>query len=158
MIEVPNWGVIFGDSMLPRWSHLVAAGVGPERVAEHARGSLVYLATPYSREVVGPDGEWQEWLSRRAYLRAAHAVAQLAPHGVTAVSPIVQAHAMCSIDRRIDPLDHDFWANWCAPLLAACTMVFVPDLPGWSCSAGIWHEVTYAMRLNRRVMFGARGL
>jgi len=45
----------------------------------------------------------------------------------------------------LDPLDAAFWSRWCAPLLAACGSVAVPDFPGWQASEGVWREVIWAI-------------
>lgn len=112
-------------------------------------GRLVYLATPYSREVVTARGEWVMGLSERMQQQAAQEAERLCLRGVTAISPIVLSAAMCHlpIPRLIglDPLDAAFWGAWCQPLLAASGAVVVPDIPGWDRSVGVWREAVWAV-------------
>jgi len=78
--------------------------------------------------------------------------------GVTAVSPIVLADGMCHATEHLDPLDVRFWTRWCAPILAAARAVVVPDIPGWSRSEGVWHEVREALGRSLPVHVYARGV
>lgn len=118
----------------------------------------VYLATAYSKRVLA-EGVFSEDLSRRLANEAAFVQMALAKLGVTAVSPIAQAHLMLMAgvwgpDRGSVALDAAFWIRWCAPMLDASTWVYVPDLPGWCESDGIRHEVTQALRCNKPVLIG----
>lgn len=151
----PAWGLFFAQSMSGRWGDLVRFGAGPEAVARYSGGRLVYLATPYSKQVIGPGGVWDFGLSAEASVRAARWAAQVARHGATAVSPIVMAAEMCHSARLLDPLDEPFWGRWCAPLLAASGTVAVPAFAGWQRSRGIWREVCWALQHNLPVMFEA---
>jgi hypothetical protein len=116
----------------------------------------VYLATPYSRECLDVLGAWSHDESDRCAHRASVCAAELLALGVTAVSPIALAvgmiNATCHHGYRaarrtpsIDPLDAAMWTRWCQPLLNVCGAVVVPDIPGWDKSAGIWHEVGFAI-------------
>ena len=109
---------------------LIHVGCGPVTVAQRARRP-VWLATPYSREVIGADGAGILALSVDVQVLAALEAARLMRVGVPAVSPIVLSAEMCHADRGLDPLDHSAWLAWCAPLMAACGSVVVPDIPGW---------------------------
>jgi len=123
-------------------------GTSPKGAAAHVAG-LVYLATPYTRRVarVGGRVSWLE--SAQCSFEAAQYVDGFSDLGVTALSPIVLAHAACRarlvrlqlqhVNRRA--LDATFWTAWCAPLLAACRVIYVPDLPGWRESAGVAFEI-----------------
>ena len=153
-LDRPSWGLFFGASMRGRWGDLVRFGAGPELMAQHSGGRVIYLATPYSREVIGEDGAWSALLSCEASVRAALFAELIAGHGATAISPIVMAAEMCHATGR-DPLDAGFWTRWCMPLLAACGSVAVPDFPGWQRSDGIWREVVWALEHSVPVTFGA---
>jgi Domain of unknown function (DUF1937) len=144
---------------------LVRFGQSPATIARGWGGRQpVYLATPYSREVVGADGVWEYARSVEVARGAALASAALMAAGVTAVSPIVlsaaMVHATCRFEARrsahfagtIDPLDHARWMAWCMPLLRSCGAVVVPDLPGWDRSLGIWAEVREALDRAMPVM------
>lgn len=154
----PDWSNVFDGSNCP----FVVTGAVPAQVAERVpRGRLVYLATPYSREVLRRDGAWDLGLSMVAADRAAHHARRLMMHGVTAVSPIVLAagmvHACRGTERAVDPLADDLWRRWCRPLLDACAAVVVPDIAGWQRSFGVHHEVAVALRAGLRVYFYAEG-
>ncbi len=160
------------SGVLPGWAPLVARhgnmllwfGADAALLAQRApRGRPVYLATPYSKRVISDEtGQWDTHLSMLCALEAAEVAAGLLPHGVTAVSPIVQAHLMVRavIDgpARIDPMDQALWGDWCRPLLAGCGAVFVPDLFGWASSVGVLGEVSDALTCSRQVFIGARAL
>lgn len=158
----PGWGALLATELRAGAGSLLNTGMGPEEIAARCRGGLHYLATPYSREVVGAEG-WCRVRSIEMALRAAEAGARLARHGVTAIAPVVQAAEMVHVARPpLDPLDDGFWAAWCAPLLAVSSSVIVPELPGWDRSRGIWREVAWALGRNMPVHVeaaapGARG-
>lgn len=143
------------------YSPLVHAGADPALVARKNVG-LVYLATPYSREVRS-GGKWDLAKSCAMSVMASRHVLRLARERVTAISPIVLAaeaiHAQpCTGGgRRIDPLDAVFWADWCRPILHAATSIVVPDIPGWDRSEGVWSEVQWALERNTPVfVYGRR--
>lgn len=145
-------------------SGLLRFGATPAQVARRA-GGMVYLATPYSREVVDSAGRWRLERSIDMALRAAQAAAELAALRVTAVSPVVLSAEMCAArDLRpgagaeIDPLDQRFWGAWCAPILRASCAVVVPQIEGWQCSTGIWREVFWALERNMPVFIYAEGV
>lgn len=129
----------------------------PDRVAA-AEPGLVYLATPYSRIARDDHGNWSRYGSVEAMERAGRHAARLCKAGVTAISPIVLSADICHTDATLDPLDADFWHRWCAPLLAACHSVVVPDIPGWDASLGIWHEVRRAHAVWKPVHVYADGV
>lgn len=148
------WGAIMN---VRDWGRdpLIHFGASPESVARRAVG-MVYLATPYSRIAVDGDGRWNLTASMVAADRAARHAARLAAVGITAVSPIVQSAAMCHASHALDPLDAAFWTRWCAPLLARCGVVVVPDIEGWDQSDGIWREVQEAVAAMKPVHVYAR--
>lgn len=117
--------------------------------AKHAQrlesGRAVYLATPYTR--LARAGQAQQ-----AANVAADCVGWMARKGVTAVSPIVLAHAACEQDPQLDPLAEKFWTDWCAPLLWACGAVVVPDIPGREASKGVAYEAAWALRNSRTLI------
>lgn len=147
----------------PRWSQffnapasgqgLLRFGAGPVTVAKWVPGGrLVYLATPYSREVLDARGQWDHHKSYNQKYGAAKAALALLEVGVTALSPIILSaeiiHASMRDEKpvpRIDPLDAVLWESWCRPMLDVCCAVVVPDLPGWQRSVGIWTEVVRAL-------------
>ncbi len=147
---------ILGLPEAPDWQHpafgnfpvhpLVYRDQRIEYAAEHLRGRLVYLASPYTK-VVQENGVWSARRSAVAAGAAEFWASRLAFHGVCAVSPIVQAHRMVMVDigEVLDPLDTDFWTGWCAPILAAASAVVIPPIEGWKESAGVWREARMAL-------------
>jgi hypothetical protein len=53
--------------------------------------------------------------------------------------------------QMIDPMDATIWEKINAPLLAASQAVVVPDLPGWTASAGVMDEIHTALRAGKPV-------
>lgn len=144
-------------------SGLLASGVGAEGVAKRCGGRAVYLATPYSRVVLDVRGNWCISRSIVAQERAAIAARDLALRGIPALSPILISSEMCHVEtlaypeheRRLDPLDAEFWTRWCAPLLAVCEVIYVPAIRGWRESAGILHEARTMLTKNGQVLVEA---
>jgi len=146
MMDRPDWMGAFG-------SDAVLIGATVDDVAARCGGRAVYLATPYSREVVVADA-WDWGLSMRASVVAAAQIGRLARAGVTAISPIVMATDACHADRALDPLDQAFWSAWCMPLLSACGLVYVPPLLGWARSRGVGAEIEWAIAHRVPVLIG----
>ena len=146
--HLSGWGPVLAQS----GGGLVYAGIGLDDCIRRLCGQ-VYLATPYSREVVDEHGEWDAFLSGRMDMLAGQWVGNLATAGITSVSPIVLAcSAICmDVKRQIDPLDTAFWTSWCAPLLAASASVVVPPIEGRWRSSGVLHEVEWAIAHNMPV-------
>ncbi|PYE81307.1 DUF1937 family protein [Pseudoroseicyclus aestuarii] len=148
----PDWPQLCarytGSGLLQRDVALIDA-------AQALRGSLAYLATPYTRQSTDDNGRWCPSLSCDLSDAAAAWCSRFAQTGVTAVSPVVQADAMLQRDPwgdALDPLDEHFWSTWCRPLLSRCDAVVIPPLPGWDCSAGVWAEACAAVTRQRRVI------
>lgn len=156
------------SAALPGWAPMIARhgnvllhfGAGMDVVAARApRGRPVYLASPYSRRVLDAGGLWDSHLSMICALEAAEEAAGLMQMGVTALSPIAQAHLMVMArPLSIDPMDQAAWGDWCRPMLSACGAVFVPDLPGWAASVGVCGEVSDALTQCKQVFIAARAL
>lgn len=149
-----HWEHLFAD---PKACPILHIGATPERVAREVAG-IAYLATPYSKVVIGSDGLWDYSLSLDASARASRAAARLAALNITALSPIVMAAEMCHNSPALAPLDAIFWMRWCRPMLDAAVAVVVPDIPGWCDSAGIWVEVATALDRNKPVFIYSRSM
>lgn len=121
-------------------------GADAALVAHHCRGRPVYLATPYTRQVVDSECKFCRTRSDGMSAEAARHVAELALRGITAISPIVLSVAATNAaPAALDPLDQELWQNWCWPLLATCGAVVVPDIAGWQQSRGVWREVLWSL-------------
>lgn len=141
----------------------VRFGSGVADVAARApKYRPVYLATPYSKRVLATDGRWESHLSMVCALEAAEEAADLMRRGITALSPIVQAHLMVMAvgdgPERIDPMDQALWGRWCRPILEACGSVFVPACPGWAESEGVLAEVSAAVLDGKPVFIATQAL
>lgn len=111
-------------------------------------GRLVYMATPYSKLVTADDGSWDHGRSVAVEVRTARWAREFALQGVTVASPILTACAILNADVLhcdIDPLDDDFWACWCQPMLEACSAVVIPPMSGWDQSLGVYREALWAL-------------
>lgn len=148
---VIDWAMLSG---LYSGSGLLMLDAAFEDVLRHARSSLAYLATPYSKEVLDARGQWSAVRSELLGHEAATWAGHLAVNGVSAISPIIQSSWMVSADfaHNIDPLDDVFWINWCRPLLVKADLIIIPPLNGWDRSRGIWHEVWQALHNNKPVL------
>jgi hypothetical protein len=148
---------------------LVHWGATPQSVVDLCRGQLVYMATPYSRRVIGADGCWSAQLNRELIEESAIVAGELVRLGQALHAPVLQAASICAAyanevaglsRRRIgpdfpSPLDQDFWESVNRPSLHKADAIVVPDLPLWHQSAGVLDEVHQALRTNRRVFFYA---
>jgi len=147
----------------PQWGHhkldeyagggLLYRGASLDQVADRCPAGMAYLATPYSKVVTeGVTGAWSPWRSEAAAHAASTWVSALADIQITAVSPIVLAVGAvhCGGD-QLDPLDHEFWMAWCAPILSASRAVIIPPINGWDDSLGVWQEAIAALTSNRSV-------
>lgn len=155
-----DWGIIFAPEVRARWQERVRFGAGPLSVARFTAGDRpVYLATPYSK-IAQRNGKWAYDLSLVASSQAAREMGRLARAGVTAVSPIVQSAEIVHIERALaatgqmlDPLNAEFWEDWCRPLLNVSCAVVVPDIDGWVQSEGVYREVMWTLRETQRPIF-----
>ncbi|SDX91959.1 DUF1937 family protein [Roseicitreum antarcticum] len=154
----PAWPLLMAPGARHRVSPLVRIGCDLDEIARHAPAGIQYLATPFSRNVLGDDGGYCQTAGFDAAGRAGACARRLAMAGVTAISPVVQSVEMLSSRPATgvgadvpDPLDAAFWEVWCRPLLWACKSVIVADIAGWSASRGIWHEVVWALDRNMPV-------
>ncbi|WP_422074136.1 DUF1937 family protein [Tranquillimonas rosea] len=111
-----------------------------------ARGKLVYLATPFRRQVVDSKGRFSRRRAIQAAARAQRWVGALAVERVTAISPVaLSVNLSAGPAAKIDPMDDDFWSRWFTPLLTRADLVMVPPLEGWAESEGVWREALVAV-------------
>ena len=149
---------------------LIRIGATPDLVAKEFGGRQpVYLATPYSREVIDDLGEWCHLRSQAMGRAAAAAAEALRQVGVSAFAPIALSDAMVRaggafVADRIararfapvcDPLDASAWARWCQPFLNVCGALVIPDIAGWDRSDGIAAELRYALHRDLPVFLYA---
>jgi hypothetical protein len=156
--------------VLPGWHAVLAwpapapvLGAGPDVVADAVSPwRPVYVATPYTNRVKDAKGAWCWARSQLLARESAGAAADLLGVGLSAIAPIALADAMIGVrgagPKGIDPLAVGLWDAWCAPLLRACSAVWVPDLPGWALSRGVLIEVEAALRDGKQVFVEAAAL
>jgi hypothetical protein len=128
-------------------------------VVRSVSGRMAYLATPYTRQVLNDDLQWDRCLSYDIETRTARWARAFAIEGATVASPIVLSCAIVHADPEdhIDPLDDAFWARWCQPMLSACGSVVIPAMDGWDVSRGVWREACWALQHNVPVYLVAPG-
>lgn len=159
-----EWQKILGASpdseVRAGWRELCRFGQSPASIrAQFFSAAPVYLATPYSKEVIDAEGNLSLALAEKQVELATWESLVLTCYGFTVISPIVLSGGMINLRYRPEasslphPLDGKAWANWCKPLLYACRIVVVPDLPGAIRSAGVLHEVRQAIKRNKIVYF-----
>lgn len=149
---------------------LIRIGATPASVAKEFGGRQpVYLATPYSREVIDDMGEWCHLRSQAMGRAAAKAAEALRQAGVSAFAPIALSDAMVRASSvfvanaygqvrfaaSADPLDGAAWARWCQPFLNVCGALVIPDIAGWDRSDGIAAELRYALQRDLPVFLYA---
>lgn len=102
---------------------------------------LTYLAVPYTPMVAASEHMGQIIREER-YFAACRAAACLMKHGRVVFSPIAHSHG---IDAFIEGRgDGEFWKRQDEPYLMACTELVVLELPGWTLSKGVAHEIAVA--------------
>lgn len=95
---------------------------------------IVYLACPYSHHRAG--------VREERYDLATKAAAYLALQGHVVYSPITMSHPMDKVMRHRGVfVEHGFWMNFDLPFMWACERLYVLQLPGWSTSKGVTHEI-----------------
>jgi hypothetical protein len=87
-----------------------------------------------------------------AWLDACAVAAHLARQGRPAYSPIVYTHPI-AIHGGIDPLDHDFWLKFDAPMMEAADSLIVVKMDGWEQSAGIAKEIVAFERMGKPIEY-----
>jgi hypothetical protein len=105
--------------------------------------SYYYLATEYTK--------YKEGLEE-AYKFACKQTAILAKSGVSVISPIAHSHGV-AIHGEIDPVDHETWMVFDKPMLENCYGVIVVTSEGWKTSRGIEHELQWALKNNKPVVY-----
>ncbi len=104
----------------------------PASVFERARRhKLVYLATPYSED---------KRSIHHAFIDACTFAAGCLKEGVRVYSPIAHTH-MIALAGNIDPLDHKIWLPFDEAVMEVCEALIVAELPGWTESHGVQHEI-----------------
>jgi hypothetical protein len=106
------------------------------------RGTLVYLATPYTAYVQG---------HLTAYVRAAKLAAALLREGVSVYSPIAHMHPLAEFG-RLDLADRNLWRDLDDAILGKADMLLVAHLDGWDASEGIAHEVDAFAAAGKRIV------
>lgn len=94
---------------------------------------LCYLATPYSKWPTG---------IHNAYVKASVLAAKLLREKVNVYSPIAHAHSI-AIYGNIDALDHAIWLPFDEAMMHVCEALLVAQLPGWTESKGVAHEIEF---------------
>lgn len=107
------------------------------------RGSLCYLATPYTHYKLG--------LEAAAY-DAAEIAAKLMKRGLFIFAPIPHSHAIAKVG-RLDKTDADFWEWADRPFVERSDALIVAMMEGWEDSRGVQHEVASFLIANKPVIY-----
>lgn len=102
-----------------------------------------YLATPYT---LYPGG------LGLAFVKACEQEALLLKAGVSALSPIAHSHPVATWG-GINPTDHAFWMQVCAPFMEMAKGLIVCRLPSWERSAGIAAEIETFKKAGKPVVY-----
>ena len=95
-----------------------------------------YLACPYTHPDPMIRQDRVDW--------AAEATAILLTRNLTVVCPIVHGHHLSPyLPEEIQ--NAEFWASQCAPILHGADYLCVLMLEGWAKSAGVKHEINWAL-------------
>lgn len=150
--ESPNWNALHDSA----WTEtdMLVFGLTSRDVSKRAKGRLVYLASPYSKLAVDHHGKFCDRRSKQAADDAARWQSIFAFEGLTSISPIMVSVNICDMDvtdAYFDPLDENYWENWCRPLLAQSEVLVIPPIKGWDESIGVWREAVYFIKRCRPV-------
>lgn len=106
-------------------------------------GTLIYLATPYTRTAIGFDAAADE---------AARVAARLALATNAAVfSPIVHGHVICRAG-SLDPVkDSVAWAKLNARMVSVSDVLVIAHMDGWDESEGIADEIGGFLRAHKPI-------
>lgn len=106
-------------------------------------GTLIYLATPYTRTAIGFDAAADE---------AARVAARLALATNAAVfSPIVHGHVICRAG-SLDPVkDSVAWAKLNARMVSVSDVLVIAHMDGWDVSEGIADELGAFRRAHKPI-------
>lgn len=104
---------------------------------------LVYLATPYTKYEGGIDVAFRD-----AAVLAAH----LLKARCRVYSPIVHCHPI-AVQGGLDPLDHDIWIPFHAPMMDAASALLVAQMEGWRESHGVTHEIKVFARAQKPIFY-----
>lgn len=103
---------------------------------------MIYLASPYT----GTKEEMQQ-----RYETVLHVTATFIASKHWVYSPIVHCHEMAV--RYSLPHDHEFWQEYDKNTIERVESVYVLQLPGWTASRGVLHEINLAEALRKPLFF-----
>lgn len=108
-----------------------------------ARNRLNYIASPYTLYRDGPG---------IARIHASALCGKLMRERIKFFCPIMHGHPMSEFGGA-DPFDHSLWLPFNQPLLEACDVLVVAQLPGWRESRGVRHEIDWFANAVRPIVY-----
>lgn len=103
--------------------------------------SLLYLASPYS-PIEARSEAMAKTIRESRYHSACRAAAYLMRAGHVVFCPIAHSHP---IEQHFPSIEGgEFWKRQDEPYLMAATSLVVLELPGWTLSKGVAHEIAVA--------------
>lgn len=112
-----------------------------ERMTELRKDDYWYLATDYTKYEGGLEAAYNMALDQLEILMKA---------GVNVYCPIVHNH---EVSKRGFPATHDYWMGVDLPMLKHAYGVIVVETPNWKHSRGINHEIDYAKKHAKIVIY-----
>jgi len=152
LTTAPNWAAPALDRFAE--ARLLFRDAALADVAAFGMSRLCYLATPPAPVDDTADARWGAARLVASGVPAARWACRLSVHGVTALSPMVQAVEMHLADRLASGLpdpDALFWQAWQRPLVAASDFVAVPPIVGWQDCAAVWGATRHALETRKPV-------
>lgn len=109
---------------------------------QHDPNGYLYMASPYTHT----DEAVRQW----RYEQALRAVALLQNERIWTYSPIVHTHPLCLLGA---PVEFAHYETWDKVMIAQSCGVLVLQVEGWEASAGIQHELQYALEIHKSIQY-----
>lgn len=103
---------------------------------------MIYLASPYSQN---PEKLYKEVLE--------YVVKYFKDTGIMLFSPIVYGHNIAKANKPLLNIDFSAWEKFDLDMLSKADELWILMLDGWEQSKGVFREIEYAMKLNKKVKY-----
>jgi hypothetical protein len=108
------------------------------------RGTLVYLATPYSHPQ-------DPTVCAKRFEEVNRAASVLMRRGLHIYSPISHTHPIALAGGL--PGDWEYWNSYCRAILNVCGSMIVLMQPGWQDSKGVREEIAIAVEMGLKIEY-----
>ena len=103
-----------------------------------------YMATPYTKYGWGRDVAFE--------IACGFAAELMVKNGYKVFSPIAHSHSIAEYG-WLDPVDHEFWMDQCAPFMKAAEGLIVICMDGWRSSVGVAAEIEYFKSAGKKIFY-----